>query len=360
MLIFSMIKVGQRPRNKMSLSDDEMTSSYFMLLQKYVYGERKSVPSPVRDHFRRQDESSSSMSSSGRSHGRDGRNGKPNLEEVFVEEVNNEDLWNKISFEEPAIFQTNLGQRESEERNENAGCSRNKFDDDVFDLNEDNEAKEVSEEDDLIITGNVNYYDDYGFDGKEVTPDKPRAQNPSKYKCTPYIELHTTPKQKRRPKKKVDIKSTSSVPPPKFVVVRDFSVLRLQPYVASGEVVIRNYLFHSYNVQYRLYNLVIEIFGAPCLGIHTTDGWTKRMGTIGGRLCLVLLHNPTSWLLGGMSIRLGRGDYEKLNSDGTFTEFEARVADHLDKIDYWARRNIPRIPLNMYTALNITTNTTNY
>nr|KAJ0193871.1 hypothetical protein LSAT_V11C800403240 [Lactuca sativa] len=237
-----------------------------------------------RDHFRRQVESSSSMSSSGRSHGRGGRNGKPNLEEMlkrlhalkqqvfmnreptkmFVEKVNNEDLWNNISFEESALFQTKFGQpvvedermnknntnenvfgdiednMELEERNENVGCSRNKFDDDVFDLNDDNEAKDVaSGEDDLIIMGNVNYYDHYGFDGKEVTPDRPRARDPSKYLCPPYTEifLHTTPKQKRRPKKKVDIKSTSPVPPPTFPVVHDFSVLRLQPYVTSGDVV---------------------------------------------------------------------------------------------------------------------------
>nr|KAJ0200718.1 hypothetical protein LSAT_V11C600298980 [Lactuca sativa] len=108
----------------MSPSDDEMTSCYYMSFQEYVYGEWKSVPSPVRDHFRRQDESLSSMSSSGRFHGRGGHSGKPILEEVlkrlhaleqqvfmnreptkeFVEEVNNEDLWNNISFEEPAVF----------------------------------------------------------------------------------------------------------------------------------------------------------------------------------------------------------------------------------------------------------------
>nr|KAJ0195672.1 hypothetical protein LSAT_V11C700345340 [Lactuca sativa] len=50
---------------------------------------------------------------------------------------------------------------------------------------------------------------------------------------TPYTMLHTTPKQKRRPKKKVDAKSTSSVPPPAFAVDHDFSVVRLQPYVAG-------------------------------------------------------------------------------------------------------------------------------
>nr|KAJ0202427.1 hypothetical protein LSAT_V11C600299000 [Lactuca sativa] len=172
--------------------------------------------------------------------------------------------------------------KELEERNDNASCSRNKFDDDVFDVNDYNEAKEVSEEDEIIITGNVNYYDAYGFDGKEVTPDRATARNPSKYLCHLYTE--------------------------------------------------------------------IEIFGASCLGIHTTNGWGQRLwrkGTIEGHLWLVLLRTPTSWFLGGMSIRLGRGAYEKFNSDGTFTKFEARLADYVDKIGYWAWRNIPRIPLNM-------------
>nr|KAJ0195764.1 hypothetical protein LSAT_V11C700363650 [Lactuca sativa] len=248
--IFSKTQEGQPPRNRMS---------------------------PIRDHFRRQDESSSSMSSSGRSHCRGGRSGKPNLEEVlkrlhtleqhvfmnrepidvFVEEVNNEDLWNNISFEGHAVFQTNFDESvvDNEGMNKNNTNEnvfgdieddkvffvnnynvlfliRNKFDD-VFDVNDYNEAKEVSVEDEVIITGNVNYYDAYGFDGKEVTLDRPRARNSSKYLCPPYTELHTTLKQKRRPKKKVDIESTSPVPPPAFAVVHDFFVLRLQPYVAG-------------------------------------------------------------------------------------------------------------------------------
>nr|KAJ0189902.1 hypothetical protein LSAT_V11C800411890 [Lactuca sativa] len=439
---------GQPPRNRMSPSDDEMKSCYYMSFQEYVYGERKSVPSPVRDYFRRQDESSSSMSSSGRSHGRGGRSGKPNLEEVlkrlhvlkqqmfmnreptevFVEEVNNEDLCNNISFEEPAVFQTNFDEpivddegmnknntnenvfgnieddKELEERNDNAGCSRNKFDDDVFDVNDYNEAKEVSEEDEIIITEIVNYYDVYDFDDKEVTPDRPRARNPSKYLCPPYTEFHTTPKQKRRPKKKVDIKSTSPVPFPAFAVVHNFSVLCLQPYVASGEVVIHNYLFHSYDVQHRLFNLELDRDFWSALFRHTHDGWLEsshitiwyrllmerrfdsdrhtimppnflfamlwRKGTIRGRLWLTLQRTSTSWLLevllsihsshnhwlfgelrlASMEVHiydsLGRGAYEKFNSNGTFTKFEAQVADYLDKINYWARRNILRIPLN--------------
>nr|KAJ0209261.1 hypothetical protein LSAT_V11C400184840 [Lactuca sativa] len=173
------------------------------------------------------------MSSSGRSHGRGGHSGKPSLEEVltrlhaleqqvfmnreptgvFLEGVNNEDLWNNISFDESAIFQTNFDEpivddegmnknntnenifgdieddKGLEERNDNAGCSRNKFDDDVFDVNDYNEANEVSEEDEIIITRNVNYYDAYGFDDKEVTPDRLRARNPSKYLCPPYTEV---------------------------------------------------------------------------------------------------------------------------------------------------------------------------
>nr|KAJ0215112.1 hypothetical protein LSAT_V11C300123180 [Lactuca sativa] len=441
--IFSKTQEGQGPRNKMSPSDDEMTSCYYMSFQEYVYGEQKSVPSP---ETRR---SSSSMSSCGRSNGRGGHNGEPSLEEVlkrlhaleqhvfmnreptevFVEEVNNEDLWNNISFEEPAIFQTNFDQpvvedegvnknntnenvfgdieddKELEKRNENAGSSRNKFDDDVFDI------ETVSEKDDLIITGNVIYYDAYGFDGKEVTPDRPRARNSSKSLCPPYTELHTTPKQKIRPKKKVDIKSTSLVPPPAFAVVHDFFVLRMQPYVAGSEVVIQNYLFHSYGVHHRLFNLVLDRDFWSVLFGHTHDGWLEATYhnfvqhiTIWYRLmmerlfdsdrhtimppnffvchvleegydwrafmagiatypqlhgCLVLMpihSSPNHWLFGELRLAsmevhiydsFGRGAYEKFNSDGTFTKFEARVADYLDKIDYWARRNIPRIPLNM-------------
>nr|KAJ0191292.1 hypothetical protein LSAT_V11C800447430 [Lactuca sativa] len=290
-----------------------MTSSYYMSLQEYVYGERKSVPSPVRDHFRRQDESSFSMSSSGRSHGRGGRSGKPSLEEVLkrLHALEQHVFMNR----EPTEVLEDEGKNKNN-TNENV-CSdieddKNKFDDDVFDLNDDNEAKEVviltfilfsfnrlkhflirnyclliyvSEEDDLIITGNINYYDDYGFDGKEVTPDRPRARNSSKYLCPPYTMrysfnlkayiLHMTPKQKRILKKKVDIKSTSPVPPPAFAVVHDFSVLRLQPYVAGGEVVIHNYLFHSYNVQHRLYNLVVNRDFWSALFGHTHDGWLE-------------------------------------------------------------------------------------
>nr|KAJ0207752.1 hypothetical protein LSAT_V11C500257830 [Lactuca sativa] len=56
--------------------------------------------------------------------------------------------------------------------------------------------------------------------------------------------LHIDPKPKRREKKKVDTKSTTPVPPPTFAVDHDFSVLRLQPYVAGGEVVLLFFFMH--------------------------------------------------------------------------------------------------------------------
>nr|KAJ0204777.1 hypothetical protein LSAT_V11C500286470 [Lactuca sativa] len=277
------------------------------------------------------------------------------------------------------------------ERNDNAG---NKFDDDVFDVNDYNEAKE---EDEVIITRNVDYYDAYGFDGKEVTPDKPRTRKPSQYLCPPYTELHTTSKQKRRAKKKVDIKSTSPVPPPAFAVVHDFFVLRLQPCVAGGEVLIHNYLFHSYDVQYRLFHFVlVRDFWSALFG-HTHDGWLESSHiTIWYRLLMercfdddrhtimpsnffvchaleeghdwrafmasiatypnfmvawwdidmVILpihSSPNHSLFGELRLTsmdvhiydsLGRVAYEKFKSDGTFTKFESRVANYLDKINY--------------------------
>nr|KAJ0217079.1 hypothetical protein LSAT_V11C300121270 [Lactuca sativa] len=279
---------------------------------KYVYGEGKAVPSPVRDHFRRQDESSSSMSSSGRSHGRGRGSGKHKLDEVlkrlhaleqhvfmnrqptevFVEEVNNDQFWNGIFFDDTTVSQRNYDEqvvqdevmnknnttenvfgdtqddKVLEERNEYAG---NKFDDDVFDVNDYSEVKEewkerndnagnkfdddVPDEDELIITGNVDYFHDDDDDK----------------------ELHMTPKQKRRTKKKVDMKSTSPVPPPVFGVAHDFSMLRPQPYVAGGEDVIQNYVLHSYNVQHRLFNFVLDRDFWSSLFGHTHDGWLESV-----------------------------------------------------------------------------------
>nr|KAJ0219349.1 hypothetical protein LSAT_V11C300133980 [Lactuca sativa] len=107
---------GQPPRQNMLPSDGEMTSCYYMSFQEYVYSERKSFSSPIRDHFRRQDESSSSMSSSDRSHGRGRGSGKHNLEEVLK----------RLHILEQHVFTNREPREELEERNDNAG---NKFDD---------------------------------------------------------------------------------------------------------------------------------------------------------------------------------------------------------------------------------------
>ncbi|KAL7604712.1 hypothetical protein Lser_V15G17534 [Lactuca serriola] len=138
--------------------DGEMTSCYYMSFQEYVYGEGKAVPSPVRDHFRRQDESSSSMSSSGRSHGRGRGSGKHNLDEVLKRlhaleqhvfmnrqptEVVQDEVMNKNNTTEN-VFGDIQDDKVLEERNDYAG---NKFDDDVFDVNDYSEVKEV-----LIVT----------------------------------------------------------------------------------------------------------------------------------------------------------------------------------------------------------------
>nr|KAJ0222219.1 hypothetical protein LSAT_V11C200092620 [Lactuca sativa] len=224
--ILDMTKEGRRPRHSMSPSDDEMTSSYYMSCQEYVYGERNSVSSLVQDHFRRQDESSSSMSSSGRSHCRVGRNGKPNLEEVlkwlhalkqqvfmnreptkiFIEEVDNESIWNNFIFEEPAEFQTNFGENVLDDEAVNKNNANEMVLGDIEDEKDLDERIHTAGgvlEEDVIITGTVNHFDDHVFDGNEVTLDRPRLRNPSKYRCTPYTEFHTTPKQKQRQKKTI-------------------------------------------------------------------------------------------------------------------------------------------------------------
>nr|KAJ0215809.1 hypothetical protein LSAT_V11C300143030 [Lactuca sativa] len=464
--IWSKMQEGLPPRQNMLPGDGEMTSFYYMSFQEYVYGEGNAVPSPVRDHFRRQDESSSSMSSSGRSHRRGRGSGKHKLDEVlkrlhaleqhvfmnrqptevFVKEVNNDQFWNDIFFYDTTVSQRNYDEQvvQDEVMNKNNTTQNvfgdtqddkvleestqyagNKFDDDVCDVNDYSEVKEeweemndnagnkfdddVPDEDELIITGNVDYFHD-DDDDKEVTPDKPRSRKPSQFLCTPYTKLHTTPKQKRRTKKKVDMKSTSPVPPPVFGVAHDFSMLRLQPYVAGGEDVIQNYVLHSYDVQHRLFNFVLDRDFWSSLFGHTHDGWLESAHiTIWYRLLMerrfesdrhtimppnffvshaleegqdwrafmagiatypnfmvawwdvdtVLLpihSSPNHWLFGELRLAsmevhiydsLGRGAYEKFQSEGIFSKFERRVANYLDKIKYWARRNIPRIPLNM-------------
>nr|KAJ0225850.1 hypothetical protein LSAT_V11C100042350 [Lactuca sativa] len=191
--IWSKMQEGLPPRQNMLPGDE------------YVYGEGKTVPSPVRDHFRRQDESSSSMSSSGRSHGRGRGSGKHKLDEVLKRlhaleqhvfmnrqpiEVVQDEVMNKNNTTEN-VFGDTQDDKVLEERNEYAG---NKFDDDVFDVNDYSKVKEewkerndnagnkfdddVPDEDKLIITGNVDYFHD-DDDDKEVTPDKPRSRKPS-------------------------------------------------------------------------------------------------------------------------------------------------------------------------------------
>nr|KAJ0209397.1 hypothetical protein LSAT_V11C400210090 [Lactuca sativa] len=453
--IFSKLQEGQPPRQNMLPSDGEITSCYYMSFQEYVYGEGKTVSSPVRDHFRRQDESSFSMSSSGRSHGRGRGSGKHNLDEVlkrlhalkqhvfmnrqptevFVEEVNNEEIWNNINFEEPVVFQRKFDERvvqdevmnknnttenvfgdiqddkvleerndyagnkfdddvfdvngysevkeESEKGNGNAG---NKFDDDVFDVNDYNEAKEVPDEDEIIITGIVDYFDEYGIDGKEVTPDKPRTQKPSQYLCPSYTELHTTPKQKRRAKRNVDIKSTSPVPPPAFGVAHDFSMLRLQPYVSGDRDFWSSLFGHTHDgwlesshitIWYRLlmerrfegdrYTIMPPNFfvshaleegqdwRAFMTGIATYPNFMAAWWDV-DTVLLPIHSSPNHWLFGELRLAsmevhiydsLGREAYEKFKSEEIFSKFERRVANYLYKIKYWARRNISRIPLNM-------------
>nr|KAJ0193900.1 hypothetical protein LSAT_V11C800443970 [Lactuca sativa] len=143
----------------MAMSDEERRSSYYISCQEYVYGESPSVPSPIRKHFRRQDESPCGISST-----RARQNRKQGLEElvnrlialeqevylnrqrtkVTVEEVNDESIWNNINFDEPAKFQTNYSF--DEKVLDVGGPTRNHFDDDVFD---DNEVEKVLDEEAL-------------------------------------------------------------------------------------------------------------------------------------------------------------------------------------------------------------------
>nr|KAJ0222471.1 hypothetical protein LSAT_V11C200066440 [Lactuca sativa] len=118
----------------MTSSDEEKRSSHYMSYQKYVYGEPPSVPSPIRKHFRKQDESSCRLSSSG-----------------ILDEETLDERWR----------------------------SKNQFDEDVLDL-EDNEAEKVVD-DKVTIIGTTNHFDD-----NEVTPNRPRLRNPSKFMCTPF------------------------------------------------------------------------------------------------------------------------------------------------------------------------------
>ncbi|XP_052625770.1 uncharacterized protein LOC111893189 [Lactuca sativa] len=334
--IWSKIQEGQPPRQNMLPGDGEMTSCYYMSFQEYVYGEGKADPSPVRDHFRRQDESSSSMSSSGRSHGRGRGSGKHNLDEVlkrlhaleqhvfmnrqptefFVEEMNIEQFWNDITFDNPIVSQRKYDEQESEERNNNAG---NKFDDDVFDVNDYSEAKEVPDEDEIIITGIVDYFDEY--DGKEVTSDKPRTRKPSQYLCPLYTE-HITIWYRLLMERRFE-GDRQTIMPPNFFVSHALEEGQDWRAFMAGIATYPNFMVAWWDVDTVL------------LPIHSS---------------------PNHWLFGELRLAsmevhiydsLGRGAYEKFKSKGIFSKFERRVANYLDKIKYWARRKIPRIPLNM-------------
>nr|KAJ0188898.1 hypothetical protein LSAT_V11C900483480 [Lactuca sativa] len=417
--ILSKMQEGQPPRQNMLPGDGEMTSCYYMSYQEYIYGEGKTVPSPVRDHFRRQDESSSSMSSSGRSHDRGRGSGKHNLDEVlkrlhaleqhvfmnrqptevFVEEVNTEQFWNDISFDDPIVSQRNYDEqvvqdevmnknnttenvfgdiqddKVLEERNEYAG---NKFDDDVFDVNDYSEVKEeweerndnagnkfdddVPDEDELIITGIVDYFDD--DDGKEVTPDKPRTRKPSQYLCPPYTELHTTLKQKKKNKKEDrDFWSSlfghthdgwlESASITKLSCVQHITIwyrlLMERRFESDRHTIMPPKFFVSHALEEG------QDWRAFMAGITTYPNFMVTWWNV-DTVLLPIHSSPNHWLFGELRLAsmevhiydsLGRGAYEKFKSEGIFSKFERQVANYLDKIKYWARRNIPRIPLNM-------------
>nr|KAJ0185186.1 hypothetical protein LSAT_V11C900483230 [Lactuca sativa] len=234
---------------------------------------------------------------------------KTNLRLVCLLVVVEDELMNKNKTNEN-VFGDIEDDKELDERIDKAGRSTNKFDDDVFAF-DDNEPGQVLEED-VIITRTVNHFDDHVFYGNEVTLDRPRVRNPSKYRCPPYTELHTKPKKKRRLKKKVDAKSTTPIPPPTFVVVHDFSVLCLQPYVAGGEDALDWRAFMSSIATY------------PDFMVH----WWN-VDTV-----IMLIHSfPNHWLFGKLQLdsmevhsydSLCRSTYQKFDSDGTFSKFGAR------------------------------------
>nr|KAJ0220538.1 hypothetical protein LSAT_V11C200071330 [Lactuca sativa] len=194
---------GHRPRHKMIPSDEETRKSYYLSCLEYVCGEPASVPSHVRKHFRRQQESSSSLSSSGRSEARARRSGKPSIEdltsqvialeemvflnrkrtELKMDEVNEDNLWEHIDFDEPVTFQTNH-------------C----FDDGLNkQVSVDNDEEQVlmyvlDEGENFENEGRTtNHFNEAVLDDNEATPPgSPRIQNPSKYFCSPYTQVYNS------------------------------------------------------------------------------------------------------------------------------------------------------------------------
>nr|KAJ0202701.1 hypothetical protein LSAT_V11C500265640 [Lactuca sativa] len=73
---FDVTKEGRKPRYKMIPSEEETRKSYY-----YMYGEPTLVPSSVRKRFWRKEESSSNISSIGRSEARSRQSGKLSIQD---------------------------------------------------------------------------------------------------------------------------------------------------------------------------------------------------------------------------------------------------------------------------------------
>nr|KAJ0210401.1 hypothetical protein LSAT_V11C400220090 [Lactuca sativa] len=107
--IFYVTKEGRRPRHRMAPSDEDIKYSFYMSCQEYVYSEPPSVPPPLTISARVGQSENSSLE--------DLANPLIALEqlvylnrqrtEVNMEEVNEENLWNNINFDELEKFQTN-------------------------------------------------------------------------------------------------------------------------------------------------------------------------------------------------------------------------------------------------------------
>nr|KAJ0190273.1 hypothetical protein LSAT_V11C800443980 [Lactuca sativa] len=146
--------------------------------------------------------------------------------------------------------------------------------------------------------------------------------------CTPFTQLHMTPKLKRRAKKKIDTKSTTPPPPPPvFGVAHDFLVLRLQTYIAGDR----------------------EFWSA--LFEHTHNGWLDEAI----RLLTERHFEADRYTIMPPNLfvchLLEDGNDWRAFMSGIATYPDIMVTNFLDKINYWRRRNIPRRPLNMTFTL---------
>nr|KAJ0219693.1 hypothetical protein LSAT_V11C200078670 [Lactuca sativa] len=345
---------------------------------KYVYGEPPSVPSLIWKHFRRQEESSCSLSSSGRSY-EELANRLIALEqevclnrqrtEVNVEEVNDESKWNNLNFDEPAKFdETVLLMKRlvipyiydiiyfinNLKVLDEGRWTRNQFDDDVF---YDNEAEKVLDEETIdegvIIVGTTNHFDD-----NEATPNGPRLRNPSKFMCTPYTQLHMIPKPKQRAKKKVDVKSTTPI-----LLFLQYSVLLMTfQFCACSLTVLFGYTHNGWLDGARRFEADRYTIMRPnffvCHVLEDCNNWRAFMSGIATYPRFMVpwwdvdryiisfieitfisvympIHSyPNHWLFGGLQLDLGRGVFENFESGGTLSKFEAQVAKYLDKIKY--------------------------